>query len=42
MIYSHVKPRDKRVQTQSIQDGLRPVMNKEDRKSFFKVIEYCS
>lgn len=42
MIYSHVKPRDKGVQTQNIHDGLRPVMDKENRKSFFKVTEHCS
>lgn len=42
MIYSHVKPRDKGVQTQDIHYGLRPVVNKEEQKSFFKVMELCS
>lgn len=42
VIYSHVKPRDKGVQTQNIHYGLRPVMDKEDEKSFFEVMEYCS
>lgn len=42
MIYSHVKPRDEGVHTQNIHYGLRPVMDKEDQESSFKVMEHSS